>query len=400
MNNHKKIDVVTKYFYPITAGIETNTLETYSILAQNGWDVTIHTSKDLYLEKNALPDYEEVRGIKVKRYPFNKLGYTPDIDWQNTDAVCLHNFDIFPHVRIMFYVLWLKITNRKNFGFFLTPHGGFNPVWSIFPKIQAIIKSTYHFTLGTILINLTTDGVRAVSEWEKEEMLKKFVRKDLIRVISNGIEDEAFFDLEQLASDEMKEKVKGLGKYIIQVGRIYPIKNYETTIRALKLADPELKYVIAGPLADKAYEKSLENLIQDLGLVGRVIFMGVVRGVDKFYLIKHAQMMVHMAIWESFCNVVHEGMSQGLVCVVADNTALPYLIKDGINGWCVETHDPVALAQKIDYVMQNLNTDLIQQIQKNNKKFGLQHSWRNVAFAMGDFYSEKLNSIRQVAYAR
>ena len=44
----KKIHVITKYFYPVAAGIETNILETYSVLVKKGWDVTVHTSKDEY----------------------------------------------------------------------------------------------------------------------------------------------------------------------------------------------------------------------------------------------------------------------------------------------------------------------------------------------------------------
>ena len=43
----KRLHVITRYFYPVAAGIETNILETYSILASRGWDITIHTSKDI-----------------------------------------------------------------------------------------------------------------------------------------------------------------------------------------------------------------------------------------------------------------------------------------------------------------------------------------------------------------
>ncbi len=66
-------------------------------------------------------------------------------------------------------------------------------------------------------------------------------------------------------------------------------------------------------------------------------------------------MMVHMAIWESFCNVVHEGMSQGLVCIVADNTALPYLIKNGVHGWCVPTRDEKHYLKRLTMSWEILN---------------------------------------------
>jgi glycosyltransferase involved in cell wall biosynthesis len=390
---NKKVDVIVKYFFPVTAGIETNVMETYTVLARNGWDVTIHTSNDVYMKKGVLSPREEIRGLHIKRYPFTKFGYFPDIDWNTTDAVCLHNFDIFPHIRIILYVLWLKMTRRKRFGFFLTPHGGFNPEWRVFSKIQAVIKSTYHFTIGTYLINRTLDGVRAVSNWEGEEMLKKGLKKSIVKVIPNGVEDEAYADLEKNASEEIKKKVKGLGKYIIQIGRIYPIKNYETDIRALPLIPADIKLLIVGPVADQKYADSLIELARSLGVENRVIFFGIIRGIDKYYLIKHAQMMVHMAIWESFCNVVHEGLSQGLVCLVANNTALPYLIKDGKNGFCIETTSHTELSKKINYVLKNIKSKRILEMKKENRRYGLEYSWQKVAYEMNDFYRGTIHTL-------
>ncbi len=383
-----KIDVVVKYFYPIAAGIEVNTMETYSVLARSGWDVTFHVSNDLYLEKNILPKYEKIRGIKVKRYRFvsDTIGYMPDINWNKTNIVCLHNFNIY-HFRILIKILFMKIMGRKRFGLAITPHGGFNPEWSIFSKIQRIIKPIYHYTIGTLLINTTADGVRGVSEWEKKEMIKKGVNKDLINVITNGLENEAFMDVEKKASKEIKKMVKGFGKYIIQVGRIYPIKNYETVIKALPKIDKNIKYVIVGQEEKSTeYKESLIKLASNLGVNNRLIFAGVIRGVDKYYLIKKSKLMVHMAIWESFCNVVHEGLSQGLVCIVANNTALPLLIRDRVNGYVVDTHDSVNLSKRINYVLKNFNNSKIKNIRKLNREFGKDSSWENVSSKMEKFY--------------
>ncbi len=388
---NKHIDVIVKYFYPVVAGIETNILETYSILAKEGWDITIHTSKDVYMCKNCLSDKEKYRGLRIVRYKFSFFGFFPKIDWSNTSLVCLHNFDVFPHFRILIYSLYLKILDKKYFGLILTPHGGFNPEWSIYSKAIGFIKKLYHFTFGAILINLVVDGIRAVSDWEKEEIISKNVKKELVVVIDNGIETEAFLNLEKLASKEIKNQVSIFGDYIIQIGRIYPIKNYETTIIALNSLPKNLKYIIVGPISDKKYFDNLNILINKFNLNDRVKFVGVIKGIDKYYLIKHAQMMVHMALWESFCNVVHEGLSQGLVCIVANNTALPYLVKDGINGYCVETKDFNELAKKINFVLKNKETPMIKEMEEINRNYGRINSWKNVANKMNSFYKYKLN---------
>lgn len=388
-----KIDIVVKYFYPVTAGIETNIMETYRFLVENGWDVTLHTSKDTYGEKNSLPDTDLIKGIRVKRYPFKSLGYWPDINWNTAEIVCLHNFDMFPHMQILIYSLLRKLFGKKKYALFVTPHGGYNPEWSIYSKIQEIIKKTYNYTLGTFLMNVAADGVRAVSQWEKNEMTLHHIRDKHIDVISNGIENEAYENIDMKASANIKKTVKNLGRYIIQIGRVYGIKNYETTIRALPYIDKDITFVILGPIADQKYYEFLQKLAKECGVEERVKFLGVIRGIDKYYLIRHAQLMVHMAIWESFCNAVHEGMSQGLVCIVANNTALPFLVKDTINGYCVETHNSNLLAEKIMYVIHNENTSDIKNMKARNKEFGLKHSWRGVSEMMDTFYRRVFKEI-------
>lgn len=375
----KTIHAVVKYFYPVAAGIETNMLETYSVLVKSGWRVIVHTSKNTLTEENVLKETEFIRGIKIKRYPYKWYGFLPKIGWKRVNIVTLHNFNIVPHSYILIYTIFLKILNKKRFRLILTPHGGFTPDWSIFSPITAQIKKIYHYTIGTLLINLAVDGVRAVSDWERGEIIKKGVKEDFVKTISNGLEDEAYLNVDAKASLEIKNKVKGYGKYIIQIGRIYSIKNYETTIKALSKVSKDLNFVIVGPVGNEEYLKQLNKFIKNLGVQKRVYFAGVVRGIDKYYMIKHAQMMVHMAFWESFCNAVHEGMSQGLVCIVANNSALPLLIKDSHNGFLVETKDYKGLAEKINYVYKYKNSKELVKIKQNNRIFGLKNSWRKTA---------------------
>jgi len=248
----------------------------------------------------------------------------------------------------------------------VTPHGGFNPEWSMYSPLVKLFKMPYHYTLGTFFMNTVVDSVRAVSGWEKNELIRRGVQENKIVTISNGIEDEAYHDVDSLASLKSKRLVKSLGTYILQIGRIYPIKNYETTIRSLVHTPKNINYCIVGAdEKDLGYRNSLLTLAKSLGVSERVKFVGVIKGIDKYYIIKHATMMVHMAIWESFCNVVHEGLSQGLVCIVANNTALPLLVKDGVNGYCVDTYDHLQLSKKINYVLDNYHDPSIIEMRKH-----------------------------------
>lgn len=393
---NKKIDIIVKYYLPVMAGIEVNISETYKHLVKNGWDVTIHTSKDTYLEKDILPSDEVIHGIKIKRYSFksDNFGFFPKIDWQTTGLVCLHNFNVY-YFWILLYCLYLKVFGKKKFSLVLTPHGGFTPEWSIFSTIDRIKKYFYHYVVGTVLINLVVDGVRAVSKWEFKEIVKKGVWFKKVRVISNGLEDEAYQDIDRLASPTVKKQVKTFGRYIIQIGRIYPIKNIETTIKALANCPKDLHYILVGPIEKghkyAGYKKELDELIDSLGLQNRVHFLGVVRGYDKYYLIKHAQIMVHMALWESFGNAIHEGISQGIPVIVANNTAMPLLISNGENGYCVDTKNDKKLAEKINFVLDPQNKVVINKIKNTNLINGKDNSWENVSSRMEKFYLDLIN---------
>ncbi len=400
-DQNKKIDIVVKYFLPVMAGIEVNVLETYSKLVENGWQVTVHTSKDTYLEKNILPERSEIRGIKVKRYQFRWYGFFPVINYQETNLVALHNFDIFPHSHLLLLFAIKKLMGKKNFALVLTPHGGFNPEWSIFSLVQRLIKRTYHDTVGKWLVNFVVDGVRAVSQWEKREMVKSGIEEEKVQTITNGLENEAFLDIEKQGSKSVRAEVKSYGRYIFGNARIYEIKNQKTIIRALPLIPKDIKFVNVGTVGSTIgnqtstdeYLQRLKKLAKELGVEDRVIFPGIVKGVDKYYLFKHAICFVHMAIWESFCNVVAEAISQGQICIVANNTALPFLVKDGINGFLVETHDYKKLAEKINFVLDPKNKVTVENIQKNNLDCGQKNTWTNVAEKMGKFYVQLVNKL-------
>ncbi len=387
-----KVEIVNRYFYPVTAGIETVLIETYSILAKKGWDITIHTSKNTLSEKNVLSDSAQINGLKIKRYPFNKLTFIPKPDWKKIDILTLYNFDVLPHLLLLLYILGFKISGKKNFKLFLVPASGFNPNWALFPILARTIKKLYHYTLGTVLINNVVDGVLAISKWEKSEMIKKGVSPKLIKIIGLGVEKEATINVDKVVSKASKLLVGKIGDYIIQVARIDPIKNFETVIKALPLLPEKLKFIIVGPVQNPAYRQELEDLIKKLHLSSRVFLLGAVSAKDKFYLIKHAKMMVHMSSHEGYCIAVLEGLSQGLVCIVANNTALPYLVKDKINGYSIETKDYKLLAEKINYVFDNLDSKEIKKIQQNNRQTFGKQTYGKISEELFKYYSNVIGN--------
>ncbi len=379
------IDVVTTYFYPVTAGIETNILETYAVLAQLGWSITIHTTASTLDEKNILPSQEVIRGMQVIRYREHLFGFSPILDYTTTGMICLHNFNIFPHLTILVIAFCHRLIKSRHYGIFLTPHGGFTPEWPLFPWLTRSIKRLYHQTVGRLLIGSVVDGIRAISKWENQELIKFGLRPSKIILIENGLDPVAKLNHSKLASSKIKGLTQRLGNYIIAIGRISPIKNYETIVKAISLINSNINLVIIGPTQDLSYQDTLIEQAHDLNISNRVHFLGVVRGSDKYYLIQKSKVFIHMARWESFCNVVYEAMCLGKTCIVANNTALSSLVDHRVTGIVTPTYDSDKLAETIKLFTNNTKASLRKVILNNlrAKKFPI---WEETAIKMDNTY--------------
>lgn len=380
----KRIEIISDNFYPVLGGGSFDILTVHSKLAVRGWDIYVHSSNNTYSEKNVLKDTDEVNNIKIRRYTNRIYGFFPKIDWKNTNYIILNNFNIFPHFYILLWSRVLKLFGRKTFTIVLVPYTGYTPIWSAFSKPAAFIKKLYHQTLGLYFVNTVVDGIRAISDWEVNLLLEAKV-KTRIEVIKCGLEDQAFGNIEADASANIKDLVSKTGPYMVQIGRVHKLKNYEASIRALTKVDG-IKLIIIGPDHGKEYKNFLLSLIKELKLQDRVIFAGVVPIMDKFYLLKKSVLAIHTSLYEGFGIAVYEAMSQGCVCLVSNNTAVDDLIQEGINGYRVAPHDYETFAKRIKYVLDNRNSPEINKISENNIKATRNASWDVIAKQVEDFY--------------
>jgi len=385
----KRINVLSRYFLPVLSGMEINIYETYSVLVKRGFNVHIYTTKDTHLEKNILRNYEIINKIKVRRFALRIFPYSLLINsnlYMKDSITVVHDFSILAFTPFFIKTCILKLFKRKAYTVIFSSHGLFSYSSSIYPGIKMKIRKIIERSLCVFLINYCADGIRTVSESEKNKLIEAGINTSRISVITNGIQKEAFYNVDYLASKKIKKIVTENAPYILQVGRIDPVKNYDITIQSLKYISEDVKFLIAGQDHDLNYKRSLVNLVESLGLSGRVKFLGAVYGVNKYYLIKHAECMVHMAKAEAFGNSVHEGMSQGLICIVSKGTGLEYLVKDGINGFCVQNNDQQKLSEKISYTLTNKKSKRIQRMIQQNRKITLGKTWAHVAKKVERYY--------------
>lgn len=375
-----KLEVVTQFFYPVSAGIEMHCLEMYSRLGDD-FNVTVHTSRCTLTRKNSLETFEKVGNLQVLRYDWFPLGFLPQLTYEKS-IVHLHNFNIFPHFWVFTNVIMGRLKKRR-IRLLVTPHGGFTPDWAQFSIISRAIKVFYNRTFGKFALNYLTDIIIAVSEWEKRELSKKGIHPAKIVVLGNGVEDLAFENIENSVNIDLKNQVREFGKYMVQVGRLSPIKNQRKTIKVLANF-PDLKYLVMGSVQDSRYYNKCRELAEELGLKDRVFFLGEVTGEKKFYLLRNALMFVALSDLEADSIAVKEAMSQGLVCIVSDNGGLPYLVEDKKNGFVVK--DSENAVKCIKFLLNKENRDLMEGIRRNNVLKAQAFKWDNIVRHVKEIY--------------
>ncbi|WP_036224431.1 GT4 family glycosyltransferase PelF [Mesoaciditoga lauensis] len=164
--------------------------------------------------------------------------------------------------------------------------------------------------------------------------------KKKMGVIPNGINVEKF--------DVKKEKHEG---FIIGfVGRITPIKDLKTALKAVKLVSVELKdvkFLIIGPSDEEPeyYEFCLE-LVESLNLQDVVEFVGKANVLDYYPIM---DVLLLSSISEGQPLVILEAMAAGIPVVATDVGACKELVEDeeGQSGFVVPPKDYTRLAQAI-----------------------------------------------------
>jgi len=195
------------------------------------------------------------------------------------------------------------------------------------------------------------------------------------RVIPPGVDLERF-NVRKKDEEILKElEVPGMGRVVLTVTRLVPRKNVHMLIEALSEIDRRDVYLVV--VGDGPQRTRLEKLARNLGVAGRVRFVGFREDVERFCSI--ADVFVLPSMYEPFGHVFLEAMASGVPCIglKADYpkvvTACDEIIDDGRTGYTVE---PSAedLKVKIERIISDM--DLKKKMGKQARKTcEKRHSW-------------------------
>jgi glycosyltransferase involved in cell wall biosynthesis len=143
--------------------------------------------------------------------------------------------------------------------------------------------------------------------------------------------------------DELRAELGLTGHALVFAGRLGPQKALGVALRAL-VDVTEVTLTVAG---DGPERHALERRAHELGLDGRVSFVGSVPREQVLRFFRAADASVLPSAWENFPHTVVEALAVGCPVIATAVGGVPEVVRDGENGLLVAPGDSEALASAI-----------------------------------------------------
>jgi polysaccharide biosynthesis protein PelF len=193
------------------------------------------------------------------------------------------------------------------------------------------------------------DEIVALYETNRRRQIADGAAAERTRNIPNGVDVDGLAPL-------IAQRVDGPRRVVALIGRVVPIKDIKTFIRAIFIASrtmPDLEGWIVGPEEeDPAYAQECHALAQSLGLAENVRFLGFQR-IDA--ILPKVDVIALTSISEALPLVVLEGFAAGVPSITTDVGSCRQLIEGlgdedralGSAGAVVPIANPAAFAQAV-----------------------------------------------------
>jgi glycosyltransferase involved in cell wall biosynthesis len=225
----------------------------------------------------------------------------------------------------------------------------------LFARIPVVIDTLHSSWTGGVarrtgyrLSRWLPDGVTAVSHSASASHLHaKMIIADTLRVIPNGV-DTSNFRPAPLGRDALRRQLGVSEEFLwIAAGRLEPVKDYATLLRAMTGLPRQARLVIAGAGAQEA---ELRRLCASLGLEERVRFAGFVAEIAVW--MQAADGFVLSSLWEGLPVSLLEAAACALPAVATDVSGTREVILPGRTGYLVDPQMPAQLARSMLAIMQ------------------------------------------------
>jgi len=181
----------------------------------------------------------------------------------------------------------------------------------------------------------------------RKDLISQFkLSPEKISLIYSTVDRKA---IKSMVKEKIGSKIDRNCNLLIIVSRLVEQKRIKLLIKTFSYLPKRLKVrlMIIGSGSKK---KKLEDLVNRLEIVDKVIFMGNKKNPYKF--MKQAKVLLLGSLIEGCPHVLLEAMELGLVCIVVNYPGAKEIINEE-NGVLVKSIDPRKIARKVDRLLSN-----------------------------------------------
>lgn len=226
-----------------------------------------------------------------------------------------------------------------------------------------------------------SNRVIAVSEYSRNELAKKGIEKNKIRVVPNGVDVGRFYPgKSQVELPDWEHTLLYVGPLVERKGLSYLIEAMVDIVGEY----PDSGLVIVGSGSDRP----LRKLVNKYGLSSNVRFEGFVEDRDLPDYYRAADIFVLPSLLEGFGMVLIEAMASGLPVISTDTTAIPEVVGDA---GCLVS--PKSSTQIAGAVSDSISKNKLDSMSKNSLyRARTKFTWESSTNQLLDEYTDLVKS--------
>ena len=214
-----------------------------------------------------------------------------------------------------------------------------------------------------------------------------------VTVIPNGV------DTTKFEARNSKHEINLKSKVIIHTGRLVKKNGVDILVEAMKFLSNNVQLQILG---DGIEEKNLKLQATSYKLQARVEFLGHVPPNEVPNYLAQADVFCRPSRSEGLGNSFLEAMAAGVPVVGTPVGGIPDFLIDGQTGlprprlpdgqgqtgWFCEVDNPKSVAEKIEYILDPVNHDKVEQVINEARQMVLnKYNWEIIAKQMSGIFS-------------
>lgn len=359
------------------------------LLSKKGHEVIVFSSdiKRGSGKKECATEFEENGKVKIFRFKtFGSFGENTYFWNYFSEAIKLKPDIIITHAYRQYYsTIALKIARKLKIPCILVTHAPFLDKRLRSKKLNFAVW-VYDNFIGKKIMNQYSK-IFTITRWEESSLKNLGADKNKMLYVPNGIPEE-FFNL-KIPKNRIQNK-------ILFFGRIAPIKDIETLVRAFKICSEKNKNIsldFVGPV-EEDYGEKIKFLVKKLDLEKKIIFHSPVYELkEKIKVIDSCNVFVLPSKREAMPQALIEVMSREKIVISSKTEGGKEIIKSNENGYLFEIGNEKQLAEKILLAFEK--NKLNEKIKKKARDSVKQFSWNILANKIEKIIKEETEQFRK-----